>query len=66
MLGKLARGRGQPDQLDVFVSARNVALYRKLMDQRTDADQRKTIIGLLRAEMAKLRAGANGRSASVS
>ncbi len=65
MFGKLSRGRGQPDQLDVFVSARNIALYRRLLDQRTNAEQRRTIIGLLRAEMAKLRGRSNDPSASV-
>ncbi len=55
VLRKLSRGRGQRDELDVFVSQRNIARYRRLLDQRTNADQRQTIIGLLRAEMAKLR-----------
>ncbi len=66
MLGKFFRGRGQPDQLDVFVSARNIALYRKLLDERTDTDQRQTIIGLLQAEMVKLRGRSNDNDASAS
>jgi len=66
MLGKLSREQGQQDRLDVFLSARHVALYRKLMDQRTDAGQRMSIIGELRAEMAKLRERSDEPSVSVS
>ncbi len=60
MLRKLSRGRGQPDELDVFVSERNISRYRRLLDQRTNAQQRQAIIDVLRAEMAKLLGASNG------
>ncbi len=55
MLRKLSRGRGQPADLDVFLSNRNIARYRRLLDRRTNTEERQAIIGVLRAEMAKLR-----------
>ncbi len=64
MFRTLSRGRGQPDELDVFVSRRNIARYRRLIDQRTSAAQRQTIIGMLRSEMARLRRPSNARDVS--
>jgi hypothetical protein len=41
--------------LDRFVSEQNIARYRLLLDPNTDEGQRRTILGLLRWEFAKLR-----------
>lgn len=66
MLRKLSQGSGQPDELDVFVSEQNIALYRRLLDTQTDTERRRKIIGMLRAEFAKLRRRSNGRDPSGS
>lgn len=41
--------------LDRFVSEQNIARYRVLLDSNTDEGQRRTILGLLKREFAKLR-----------
>ncbi len=40
--------------LDRFVSEQNIARYRVLLDSNTDEGQRRTILGLLKREFAKL------------
>ena len=40
--------------LDRFVSEQNIARYRVLLDPHTDESQRRTILGLLKREFAKL------------
>jgi hypothetical protein len=41
--------------LERFVSEQNIALYRKLIEARTNSDQRRTILKLLAEEVAKLK-----------
>ena len=40
--------------LDRFASEQNIARYRRLLDLNTDEGQRRTILGLLKREFAKL------------
>jgi len=47
--------RPQSTDLDRFVSAQNIARYRKLLDPETDDGKRRTILRLLNRESAKLR-----------
>jgi hypothetical protein len=41
--------------LDRFISEQNIARYRVLLDSNIDEGQRRTILGLLKREFAKLR-----------
>jgi CspA family cold shock protein len=41
--------------LDIFLREKNVALYRRLLNPRTDAAKRKAILGLLAKEMHTLK-----------
>jgi hypothetical protein len=49
------RAGAAPVDLDRFVSEQNVARYRKLLDARTDENERRIIVRQLADEMAKLR-----------
>jgi hypothetical protein len=50
-----------PVDLDRFISEQNVARYRKLLDVKTDENERRIIVRQLADEMAKLRdAAGNG------
>jgi hypothetical protein len=59
VLRKLSRGRGQSEDLDVFVREQHIALYRRLLDTRTGVEQRQQIMRMLSDEMAKLRGRSN-------
>jgi hypothetical protein len=50
----LGSERPNPAGLDRLVSAQNIARYRALRDPNTDARQRRTILGLLQQEFARL------------
>lgn len=49
------RERKKSTDLDRFVSERNIARYRNLLDPQTDESQRRTILRLLKQEYVKLR-----------
>lgn len=49
------RARAAPVDLDRFVSEQNVARYRKLLDGKTDENERRIIVRQLADEMTKLR-----------
>jgi len=46
--------RPRSADLDRFLSEQNIARYRVLVDPNTDESQRRTIVGLLKREFAKL------------
>ena len=49
------RAGAVPADLDRFISEQNVARYRKLLDARTDENERRIIVQQLADEMAMLR-----------
>jgi hypothetical protein len=55
VLRKLSRGRGHTEDLDGFVREQDIALYRRLADARSGAEEREQIIRMLRDRMAKQR-----------
>ena len=55
MEAKYKRVEAVPPDLDRFVSAQNIALYRRLLDTRTDETQRRAIFRLLADQVAALR-----------
>jgi hypothetical protein len=46
--------RPKSADLDRFLSEQNIARYRVLLDPNTEESQRRTIVGLLKREFAKL------------
>jgi hypothetical protein len=52
-IGKCEKAKST--DLDRFVSERNLARYRNLLDPQTDESQRRTILRLLKEEYAQLR-----------
>ncbi|HWM47465.1 MAG TPA: hypothetical protein VNR11_11200 [Xanthobacteraceae bacterium] len=48
---------GNPADLDQFVSAENIARYRRLLDTDIDDEQRRTILQLLADQVSMLRYG---------
>ena len=52
-IGKCEKAKST--DLDRFVSERNIARYRNLLDPQTDESQRRTILRSLKQEYVKLR-----------